>query len=327
MFFSSLVAFLAAAVKAGTPLLFGTTGEVLTERAGRLNLGVEGMMLMGAFAGFYAGFATGSVPLALLAAFAAGMLGALIYAFLTVTLKANQTVTGLALTIFGSGFAQFFGQLMVAATSSQRAVLPDAFAAFFQHRPLPLLGGIPWVGPLLFSYNLLVYLAFAVAIVCGVYLRWTRPGQHARAVGENPAAADAAGLRVVRIQYLHILIGGGICALGGAYLAIDGKVWNAGCVNGQGWIAVALVIFASWSPFKAMIGSFLFGMFSVLRLYISAFVEPWPALAAAVAKLPQAFYDMLPFLFTAVVLVVGTIRRRRSAQPAALGVNYFREER
>ena len=311
------VNFIFAAVKAGTPLLFGTTGEILTERAGNLNLGVEGMMYMVAFRGFYVGLKTGNLLLALLAAFVFGMGGALIYAFLTVTLKANQNVTGLTLTIFGTGFANFFGEMMIRNTPGGQPKLPSGLLKALSERPL--LGDIqiPIISKLL-SANPLVYLAIVVAIICGVYISRTRAGLKMRSVGENPAAADAAGINVSLVKYLNILIGGGICGLGGAYIALinGGGVWNNGAVNGQGWIAVALVIFASWSPAKAILGSLVFGGFSVLDMYIPQDL------------LPGAFYKMLPFLVTAVVLIISSMRKsKKHAQPASCGINYFREER
>ena len=299
-----MIYFLFAAIKAGTPLLFGTTGEIITEKAGNLNLGVEGMMFLGAFAGFYVGHHTGSVILALLAAFILGMMGALIYAFLTVSLKANQTVTGLALTIFGTGFANFFGQIMIAGTEGGVPKLPEAFISRVAEKPLPLLGDIPVVGKLLFSHNLMVYLAIFIAVIMWIYMTKTRMGLNMRSVGENPAAADAAGINVTLVKYVNILLGGGI--------------WNNNCVNGQGWIAVALVIFASWSPTKAILGSLVFGAFSVLQFY-----APKDIIA-----IPNAFYVMLPYLITAIVLVFSSMKKSKEhSQPAGCSINYFREER
>lgn len=311
--------FLFAAIKAGTPLLLGTTGEILTERSGNLNLGVEGMMYMGAISGFYAGFYTGNVLLALLAAAGAGALGALIYAFLTVTLKANQNVTGLTLTIFGTGFANFFGEILISRTPGGTPKLAASLSDAIAERPIPLLGDIPVLGKLLFSHNPLVYMAILVAVLCWLYLR-SRVGLNLRAVGENPAAADAAGINVTLVKYINILLGGAICGLGGAYISLinGGGVWNNGCVNGQGWIAVALVIFASWSPLKALYGSLIFGASTVLQFYIPKNILP----------IPDAFYIMLPFLITAIILVITSMRKSREGrQPAGCGVNYFREER
>lgn len=315
-----LINFLFASIKAGTPLLFGTTGEIMTEKSGNLNLGVEGMMFMGAFMGFYVGFHTGSLPLALLAAFAVGLFAALIYAFLTVTMMANQNVCGLTLTIFGTGFAKFFGEIMI-KNAGGTPKLSNDFMAAISEKPIPILGDIPVIGKLLFTHNPLVYLAILVAIVCSLYLLKTKAGLNMRSVGENPAAADAAGINVTLVKYSHIMLGGGICALGGAYLSLvnGGGVWNnSSAVNGQGWISVALVIFASWSPMKAIFGSLVFGAFSVLQFYIPK----------DVLQIPNAFYVMLPFLITTFVLILASMRKsKEGSQPAGCGVNYFREER
>lgn len=307
-------------MKAGTPLLFGTTGEIMTQRTGNLNLGVEGMMFMGAFLSFFVGYRTDSLLLALLAAFAIGMFGALIYAFVTVTLMANQNVAGLTLTIFGGGVAKFFGEIMIKNAGGSPKLSAD-FMASVSEKPIPVLGDIPVVGKLLFSHNPLVYLSIVVAVICSIYLMRTRTGLNMRAVGENPAAADAAGIRVTLVKYIHILLGGGICGLGGAYLALinGGGVWNnSSVVNGQGWIAVALVIFASWNPVKAIFGSFVFGAFSVLQFYMPK----------DIIEIPNAFYVMLPFVITTIVLVISSMKKsKKGSQPAGCGLNYFREER
>jgi len=315
-----MINFLFAAIKAGTPLLLGTTGEIVTEKTGNLNLGVEGMMFLGAFAGFYMGYRTGSVILALLAAFILGAMGALVYAFLTVTLKANQTVAGLALTIFGAGFANFFGQILIAESVGGVPKLPDSFISRVAEGPLPILGDIPYIGKLIFSHNPFVYGAVIVSIFCWLYISKTRPGLSMRSVGENPAAADAAGINVALVKYVNILLGGGICGLGGAYISLinGGGVWNNNCVNGQGWIAVALVIFANWSPLKSILGSLVFGAFTVLQFYVPK----------DIISIPNAFYVMLPYLITAIVLIFSSIKKSKEhAQPAGCSINYFREER
>lgn len=314
------IKFLFAAIKAGTPLLFGTTGEIMNEKVGHLNLGVEGMMFMGAFSGFYVGYHTDNVLLALLAAILAGVFGSLIYAFLTVTLMANQNVTGLTLTIFGTGFARFFGEIMISNSADGTPKLSSRFVSLLSEKPIGILGEIPYIGKLFFYHNPLVYLAIIIAILVGIYMKNTRAGLSMRAVGENPATADAAGINVVAVKYTHLLMGGGICGLGGAYLSLinGGGVWNSNCVNGQGWISVALVIFASWSPVKAIFGSFVFGAFSVLQFYISK----------SIINLPNAFYVMLPFLVTIGVLIITSMNKsKKHSQPASCGTNYFREER
>ncbi len=314
-----IINFLVAAIVSGTPLLFGTLGEILTEKAGHLNLGVEGMMAIGAIAGFYTGYKTNSVLLALLMSFAAGMLCALIYAFLTITLKATHNVTGLTLTIFGSGLSSFIAFSMIQNAENGVPVLDRSFTSSLANIHIPFLSDIPVLGKLLFQYNPLVYLGVVIAIVMAVYIKRTRAGLNLTAVGENPGAADAAGINVTLVKYVHVLIGGGICGLGGAYMAltIGNGSWVNNVVNGYGWIAVALVIFASWNPAKAIGGAFVFGAFSVIRYYMPTGVN-----------LPTAFYNMLPFLVTAIVLVISSVRKKKKhVEPAAIGAIYFREER
>lgn len=315
-----IINFLFAAIKAGTPLLFGTTGEIVTEKSGNLNLGVEGMMFMGAFMSFYTAFHTNNLMLSLLSAFAIGLFAALIYAFLTVTMMANQNVCGLVLTIFGTGFARFFGEGMI-DESGNSPKLSSHFMSTISEKKIPVLGDIPVFGKLLFSHNILVYVAIVIAILCSIYMFKTRAGLNMRAVGENPAAADAGGINVTLVKYIHIMLGGGICALGGAYLSLvnGGGIWNnSGVVNGQGWVSVALVIFASWNPIKAIFGSLVFGAFSVLQFYVPK----------NVIAIPNAFYVMLPFLITTIVLIITSMRKsKEGSQPASCGENYFREER
>lgn len=315
-----IVKFLVAAVLAGTPLLFGTLGEILNERAGHLNLGVEGMMSLGATAGFIVGYKTDSFFFALTAAFAAGAAGALLYAALTVTLMANQNVTGLTLTIFGIGLSNFIGFYYVGKSAEGTLKLPARITGQMRSIHIPGLSDLPVVGELLFSYNPFVYLGILAAVVLGFYLFRTNMGLDVRAVGENPAAADAAGIHVTKVKYINILVGGGICGIGGAYTGMitNGGVWISDCVGGLGWIAVALVIFASWKPVKAVWGSLIFGAFRILKFYVVKDVVP----------IPDAFFDMLPFLVTALVLVVTSMKQsRENNQPAGCGVNYFREER
>ncbi len=312
--------FLYAAILAGVPLLFGTLGEILTEKAGNMNLGVEGMMYMGAVFGFMGGYYCDSVTAAILLAFLGGLLGAAIYAFLTVTLKANQNVTGLTLTIFGTGLANMLGTNMMNNSATGTAVCSDFIRAAFRPMDLGFLTDIPYLGKLLFNHSLLTYIGLVLALVAAWYLNHTSHGLNLRAVGENPAAADAAGINVSAYKYVHILLGGGISGLGGAYIALVtcGGSWTYNCVGGQGWIAVALVIFASWSPAKAIIGSMVFGALSVLRLYIPA----------TVIDIPASVFSMVPFLATCLILVLSSIRMKRERQqPQACGVNYFREER
>ena len=317
---NTFVNFLHAALLAGTPLMFGTLGEIVTEKAGNLNLGVEGMMSIGAIAGFYVGFTTQNIVLAVLGAFLAGLLSALIYAFLTVTLKANQNVTGLTLTIFGVGFANFFGDFLRESAGIDVLKLSDKITNTVQAIHIPVLSDIPYVGKLFFQYNPFVYFGILLCILMGIYILHTRKGLNLCAVGENPGAADAAGVNVTRVKYFNILLGGGVCGIGGAYisLVLCGGIWVTDSVNGLGWIAVALVIFASWNPFKAILGSFILGAFNFLKFYIPK----------NIVTIPEAIFDMLPFLVTAIVLIVTSIRKsKENTQPAGCGINYFREER
>lgn len=317
---SMFIKFLVAAVGAGTPLLFGTVGEILTEKTGHLNLGVEGMMSIGACVGFMAGYYSDNFMIAILASAAAGALSALIYAVLTVTFMANQNVTGLTLTIFGIGFANFIGIFVLSKSPDGTLKLPEKITAAMRGINIPGLSKIPVVGELLFSYSPFVYLGIAIAIICAWYLNHTKAGLNLKAVGENPGAADAAGIKVTAVKYINIMAGGAICGIGGVYCAmiINGGVWISDNVGGLGWIAVALVIFANWQPAYAIWGSFIFGALRVLKYYIPQSVLPFPV----------AFYDMLPFLITALVLVISSMRKSgRINLPAALGLNYFREER
>lgn len=312
--------FLVAAVAASIPLLFGTVGEILCEKVGHLNLGVEGLMSIGACAGFMIGMQTDSFVLALFAAFIAGMLAALIYAVLTVTFLADQNVSGLTLTIFGIGLANFIGIYMLGSTENGTLKLPEGITAQMREIHIPGLSDLPIIGQLIFSYSPFVYLGVILAIVAGLFLKKTKMGLNAQAIGHNPAAADAAGINVTRWKYIMIVLGGGICGIGGAYCAmiINSGVWISNNVGGLGWIAVALVIFAKWNPWLAILGSFVFGALRVLKYYMPQ----------SVISLPTAFYDMLPFLITAIILVISSIRKKRDLNlPGSLGVGYFREER
>lgn len=309
-----------AAVIAGTPLLFGTVGEIINEKVGHLNLGVEGMMSIGACAGFMAGYVTDNFIIAIIASFVAAALASLIYAVLTVTFMANQNVTGLTLTIFGIGLSNFIGIYMLGKSETGTLKLPENITAQMRDIHIPMLSDIPVIGKMFFSYNPFVYMGIIIAIAMGFYLYKTRLGLNLRAIGENPAAADAAGIKVTKLKYINLIIGGGICGIGGAYcsMIINGGVWISNNVGGLGWIAVALVIFASWKPVNAIWSSFIFGALRVLKYYIPKTVFPFP----------NAFYDMLPFLITAIVLVITSIKQSKENNiPESCGINYFREER
>lgn len=307
------VLFLTAAIQAGTPLLFATLGETMTEKSGNLNLGVEGMMLMGAVIGFQAGLSTANPWFALLGAILAGALGGFIFGFLTITLRANQVVTGLSLTIFGSGISGFIGQKLAGQ------VVPKDVKALFVPVKLPLLGDIPFIGPVFFQQDIFVYLGYIVAIALGVYLFHTRKGLNLRVIGENPGAADAAGINVSLYKYVHILLGGALCGLGGAYLSlVYVPAWQENITAGRGWIAVALVIFTSWNPYKALLGSYFFGGLDIIGFRLQKYD----------IHVSQYILDMLPYVVTILVLVVTSIRKsKENSPPKSLGESYFREDR
>ncbi len=298
----------AAAVRAGTPVLFATLGEIFAERAGILNLGVEGMMLVGALAGFVTTVHTGNPWLGALAAAAASGFLSLIHAVLSITLRANQVASGLALTIFGTGLSASLGRTFVG--------IP---APGFQTTPLPALSHIPVLGPILFQQDPLVYLSYILVPAAWYVLYRTRWGLHLRAVGENPEAADAMGVDVARVRYGCVVIGGILAGLGGSFLstAYTG-MWIENMTAGRGWIAVALVIFATWDPLRAVVGAYLFGGVNALQLHLQA----------AGTRLPVYLLLMAPYLFTIVVLVFATqeTARKRLGAPAALSIPYSRAE-
>lgn len=303
----------AAAITAGTPLLFATLGEIYTERVGNTNLGVEGMMIMGAVVGFSTGFLTQNAALALAGAVLAGSAGALIYAIITITLRANQIVTGLALTIFGTGFASFVGKPYVGKAA------PEAIKNFFRVIEIPLLSDIPFIGEILFRHDVFVYLGYIVTFWTLIYFYKTRWGLNLRSIGESAASADASGINIEKYKYIHTIIGGALAGLGGAYLSlVTIPVWQEGVTGGRGWIAVALVIFASWKPIKAMFGALLFGGLDIIGFRLQGMG----------IHVSQYLIDMLPYLTTIVVLIISTRKNKpEDMPPADLSIPYFREER
>jgi len=311
---NGMTTFLAAAIVAGTPLLFATLGEILIERAGNLNLGVEGMMLMGAVIGFLVGLSTENVFAALLGAMVAGAFGGLIFAFLTISLRANQVVTGLALATFGSGFSTLIGKQLVGQTA------PAAVKSFFRPYSIPLISDIPVIGPIFFKHDAFVYLGYTLAVIIGIYLYNTSKGLNLRAIGENPGCADAASINITLYKYVHILIGGALCGLGGAYLSLVYiPNWQENVVAGRGWIAIALVIFSAWNPYKAILGAFLFGGLDIIGFRLQS---------AGIHVVSQYLVDMLPYLVTIGILVIVSMKKsKRNAPPKNLGTPYFREDR
>ncbi len=305
-----LVSVLTAAIAAGTALLFACLGELLCERAGVLNLGVEGMMLMGALAGFAVALWTTNLWLGTLAAIVVGGLMAAIHALLTVGLQANQVVSGLALTIFGSGLSAYLGQDLVG--------IPAPVA--FRDLSLPLLGDIPGLGPIFFRQDALVYVSFLLVPALWWYVYRSRQGLRLRAIGERPAAADAMGIDVARLRALYVIVGGALAGLGGAAISLGTNPgWTENLTAGRGWIAVALVIFAGWNPARAAVGAYLFGGVEAGQF----------RLQSAGVGIPSFFLNMLPYLFTILVLIIATrdAARRHIGAPAALGRPFVREDR
>lgn len=305
--------FLVAVVIAAMPLLYATIGELLCEKVGNLNLGVEGMMLMGAVMGFRIGLVTNNPVLAVIAALLAGAVGATMFAFLTVSLRANQVVTGLTLTIFGGGFAGLVGRDVVGVP------LAIGIRDSFDSIPIPFLSKIPLLGKPLFDQDILVYVGFLCVVLSIFYFKKTRAGLNTRAVGENAAAADASGINVTLYKYANIIAGGALCGLGGAYMTlVTIPVWQENVVAGRGWIAVALVIFASWRPAKALLGALLFGALSILGYRLQAMG----------ISVSQYLVDMIPYIATILIVIISTHKNRKEdLPPADLGNPYFREER
>ena len=323
-----LIRLLQSSICFGTVIMYGAIGEILTEKSGNLNLGVPGIMYLGGISGLAASFfyefnnpdpsAIVCLLVSFLAAFAASALGGLLYSFLTITLRANQNVTGLALTIFGTGVGQYIGEIMRIREGGFVAVGNDLKAVFISS-PFPqAMQDIPYVGKILFGNSIFFYLGVVLAIVMHLFLNKSRPGLQLRSVGESPATADAAGINVSRYRYLGAIIGGGISAVGGmVYITtIAGCVWNHEGLSGVGWLAVALVIFCLWRPLSAIWGSVLFGALMILYLRLT------------IPFIPTQLYKILPYVVTLVVLIIVSLRKKREDQPpTSLGLNYFREDR
>lgn len=311
------------------PLLYGTVGEILVEKSGSLNLGVEGIMAVGAIFGYIFGCFANSLGVGIAVAFAAGALCGALFALLTVSLQANQNITGLTLTTFGLGLYFFVGNGLKAVEWPVMGNYENIVKGF-SDISIPLLSDIPLIGKGLFSHNILVYLGVVIAIALWWYLGHTAPGLRLRSVGENPAAADSVGINVKRIKYLHICLGCGIMGIGGYYMGLNmSGSFNSSCwTNGYGWISVALVIFANWNPALAILGTLVFGFFNTLRVSGSSLAAAFPEALGWLAAIPTQLYQALPFIITAIVLVITSIRNKQgSGLPAALGLNYYREDR
>ncbi|WP_025270457.1 ABC transporter permease [Hippea sp. KM1] len=305
-----VIPLLSNAIKAGTILLLPTIGEIFSERAGILNLGVEGMMLIGAFFGFIVAKLTNNPYYGIIAGMAAGGIASLIHAFVCITLKGNQIVSGLALTIFGAGFTTFYGQKWINMNLSNPL---KGFA-------IPVLEKIPVIGPILFMQDLIVYLSYILTIALWIILYKTTIGLNLRAVGENAKAANSMGISVSKTRYFWTFFGGLMAGAGGAYLTVAyAPFWLDSITAGRGWIAVALVIFAMWDPIKAVIGSYLFGSINALQFQLQA----------SGTSIPSAILNMLPYLVTFIVIVISSIivKTKHIRPPKELGIPYFREEK
>lgn len=313
-----VVSVIASAIAFGTPLVLAGLGELLTERSGVLNLGVEGMMLTGAVTGFFVSQQLGGpdwvvLPVAMLAAAGAGAALALIHAFLSITVRVNQIVSGLALTIFAGavGLSSYLGTVW--GVGGQHGVHQLG-------RMDPLgLSGLPIIGPILFHQDLFVYLSWGLVVAVAYYLYRTRTGLYLRAVGESPRSADAMGINVTRYRYVHTVVGGALAGLGGAYFTLAiAPIWTDGLTAGAGWIAIALVIFSFWRPDLLLVGAYLFGALSSLGF----------TLQANGVQLPSEVFSSLPYIMTIIVLAAAsaTVANRRIGTPTALGTPYAREE-
>ena len=325
---STVFAFINAAIIQGIPLLYGATGEIITEKSGNLNLGIPGIMYIGGISGIIGGYlyehstdnpvALWCILIPLICSLAGSALMALIYSFLTITLRVNQNVTGLALTTFGMGVGNFFGGSLLSFFGESGSISLITTGSYYK-ASLPFADKLGIFGKTFLSLGFLAYAAIIIALLTSYILNSTRVGLNLRAVGENPATADAAGISVTKYKYLSTVIGGAIAGLGGLYFVMDytGGAWTNNGFGDRGWLAIAIVIFAIWRPSMAILSSFLFGGLFILPVQFSG-------LSAAATELIK----MLPYVVTILVLIITSMRKKREHQPPeSLGLSYFREER
>jgi simple sugar transport system permease protein len=312
-----LIALLATTIQSATSLLYATLGEIFTERSGILNMGVEGMMMMGAVLGFAVSINTDSVCIGLLMAMVVGGLLAMLHGIVTIVFRADQTVSGLALSILGGGLANFLGQRVGPGGTSLVALSGPKL----EEIPIPLLSKIPILGPTLFTQDVMTYAIYLLVPLAAFFLFRTRPGLHLRAVGENPQTADAMGINVNRTRFIYTIIGGLFAGLAGAHLSLCySPGWTDDLTAGRGWIAIALVIFAAWNPGRAILGAILFSGIGALQFRLQAIGT----------DIPSPILNSLPYIFTIVALVLITWRERSNKSigtPASLGSVYVREEK
>ncbi len=325
---TTIAHFIYASIIQGIPLLYGATGEIITEKSGNLNLGIPGIMYVGGISGIISAYlyehysaepnAVLCILIPLISTLVGSALMAFIYSFLTITLRANQNVTGLALTTFGIGIGNFFGGSLLGFFGESGSIALNATGAAFK-TSLPFASKLGLFGETFLSFGFLAYLAVIISIIASYFINRTRTGLNLRAVGENPATADAAGINVTAYKYLSTCIGGAIAGLGGLYFVMDyvGGTWTNNGFGDRGWLAIAIVIFALWRPKSAILSSFLFGGLYICCIYI-------PGLSNSDKELIK----MAPYVVTIIVLILTSIRKKRENQPpAALGLHYFREDR
>lgn len=327
-----LVAFVPRAIQQGIPLLYGSCGETITEKSGNLNLGIPGVMYVGGICGVIGSFVyeqkvTGdlnpflAIAIPMLCSLIGSLLMGLLYSFLTVTLRANQNVTGLAMTTFGIGFGNFFGGSLIKIADADVPSIALSRTSMYFSKSLPIGASTGWFGKIFLSYGFLAYLGIVIALISAYVIRHTRVGLSLRAVGEDPATADAAGISVTKYKYMSTVIGCMIAGLGGLYYVMDYAcgVWSNDAFGDRGWLAIALVIFTIWKPDLGILASILFGGLYIMYLYIPTGMDHMEY---------KELYKMLPYIVTLVVLVITSMRNKRENQPPkSLGLNYFREER
>ena len=305
-----IISVCAAAIVYAVSILYAAIGEIFSQRAGIMNLGIEGIMLMGAVSGFLTVHSTNSLGLAFLAVIIVGALLGLVFAFLTVTLRANQTVCGMAFLIFGSGLSGFIGKNVTGIASAVK----------FEKINIPLLSQIPYIGDIFFKQDILVYLMYLIIPLSIFYIYRTRPGMILRALGENPAALDASGINVFALRYAYVMFGCAMTAISGACISLSyTNFWNEGMTGGKGWIAFSLVAFSGWNPANAVLGALLFGGISIIGINLQVYLP----------GVPSQFYGMLPYAATVAALIIttGSFRKKHTEEPAALCQKYDREDR
>ena len=340
---AQVISWVVSAITFGTVIMFGCIGETINQKAGNLNLGVPGIMQLGGIGSLTGAFIyenlcanpSGVVGMicALAGALIASGLASILYSFLTVTLKANQNVTGLTITIFGTGIANFFGGSMMKLSGGVGSISVATTSSVFKlHLPF-ISGKLGVFGSLFLNYGWMTYFCLVLAFIVNYFLTSTRTGLNLRAVGENPATADAAGINVTKYKYLASLIGGCLCGLGGLFYVMDyiGGTWaNDNTIEALGWLAVALVIFTSWKPKNATWGAYLFGLCYWAYIYIPSEISKALASVLKVERVTylQNLYKMLPYIVTIVVLcVVSAKKKKENGAPSSLGQSYFREDR